>query len=888
VAFLARAVLPGRALAAAALLSLALALLLSRGPLAEHPAPVPAVRPSGAVRTGLSRLPPAARGPVSAAMGADSPAYRIATGGEGLQANNPAQHIGATFTAGGLVLRSDSVWTGLRLAAVGYGAALAPIAPVAPSARGNRVRYTRAGVSEWYANGPLGIEQGFTVARRPAGDRAQPLTLSLSLSTAGARASLTAGGRAVVFGSGASSLRYSQLSAIDARGHALGTHLALDGDHLLLRIDTRGARFPVRIDPLIQQGGKLTASDATGASLLGSSVALSADGNTALIGGPEDEAGGTMAGAAWVFTRTGSTWTQQGPKLTGSDEQGPGQFGISVALSADGNTALIGGIEDQTKGATVGAAWAFVRAGSTWTQQGPKLTGGIEENVGGRFGRSVALSATGNTALIGAYFDDSTKGSAFVFTRSGTTWAQQGKRLLASDESGEGQFGVSAALSSDGNTALIGGPHDEGGKAVMVGAAWVFVRSGSTWSQQGGKLAGAGEEGPGELGSSAALSAGGDIALLGGPGDGTVGAAWAFARSGSTWNALGAKLVPSDATGASGFGGGVALSADGAGALIGGPVDAGAKVPEGAAWEFLRTGTGWTQQGAKFRGAGQVGEGEFGLGVAMSADGDTAMIGAPLDATDHGSAFAFINPPPSVTTSAATAVGFTSATLNGLLGAGASNTAHFEYGGTTAYGSSTIASSLGASTVSRTLATGLSGLPLGTTIHFRLVAENSAGRSLGADQSFTTGFPIGKQPAPLPRAPVIEGVSQSHSTWRVGHHAARLARRHRPPLGTTFSVRLNETASLSLTFTQRVAGRRVGRRCVAPGTRNRHHHACKRTVTRGTLTLAAHAGLNRVLFQGVLAHGRTLSPGTYTVLIGARNTTGLRAATRSLSFRIVR
>jgi hypothetical protein len=877
VAFLARAVLPGRTLAAAALLSLAFALLLLRGPLAEHPAPVPAVRPSGAVQPGLWRLPPAARGPVSAALGADSPAYRITMGGEDLQANNPAQHLGATFAAGGLALRSGSVRAALRLAAVGYGAVLAPIAPVAPTARGNRVRYTRGGVSEWYTNGPLGIEQGFTVSRRPAGDRAQPLTLSLAV-TGSKGVWSKAGGEAVTFGAGASSLRYSQLSAVDARGRALSAHLKLERGHLLVRVDTHGARFPVRIDPLIQQGGKFTGNDVAAPSQLGTSVALSADGSTVLVGGSEDA---SLVGAAWVFTRTGSTWTQQGKKLTGGGESGEGQFGFSVALSGDGNTALIGGYTDN---ANNGAAWVFTRSGTSWTQQGAKLTGGTEESVGGRLGHGVGLSADGNTALVGAYFDEGQHGAAFVFVRAAGSWAQQGKKLTGAGEVGTAQFGFSAALSADGNTALLGGPDDEGGKASMVGAAWVFTRSASTWTP-GAKLVGADEEGPGEFGSAVALGGGGNRALVGAPANSGGGAAFAFDRAGSTWTQAGAKLMPSDGSAEALFGGGVALSADGATALIGGPADQGAKTPEGAAWEFARSGAGWSQQGAKLKGAGQVGEGEFGIGVALSADGDTAVVGAPLDDVDVGSAFGFINPPPSVTTGAASAVGFTSATLNGLVAAGASNTAYFEYGGTTAYGSATIAASLGASTVSRTLATGLSGLPLGTTIHYRLVAENSAGRSLGADQSFTTGFPIGKQPPPLPL--VIEGVSQSHSTWRVGHHAARLARRHRPPIGTTFSVRLNEAASLSLTFTQRVAGRRVGRRCVAPRARNRHRHACKRTLTRGALTLTAHAGLNRVLFQGVLAHGHTLAPGTYTVLIGARNATGLRAATRSLSFRVV-
>ena len=98
--------------------------------------------------------------------------------------------------------------------------------------------------------------------------------------------------------------------------------------------------------------------------------------NTALIGGPDDN---SLVGAAWVFTRSGATWTQQGPKLTGSDETGAGEFGTSVALSADGNTALIGGPSDNDR---LGAAWVFTRSGSTWTQQGAKLTGSGETGGG--------------------------------------------------------------------------------------------------------------------------------------------------------------------------------------------------------------------------------------------------------------------------------------------------------------------------------------------------------------------------------------------------------------------------------------------------------------------------------------------------------------------------
>ena len=156
-----------------------------------------------------------------------------------------------------------------------------------------------------------------------------------------------------------------------------------------------------------------------------------------------------------MFTRSGSTWTQQGPKLTATDEQGRfRRFGYSVALSGDGNTALIGGPDDKTN---VGAAWVFTRSGSTWTQQGPKLTA-TDESGQGSFGGSVALSGDGNTALIGGPDDKTNVGAAWVFTRSGSTWTQQGPKLTASDGEGPGFFGDSVALSADGDTALIGAP----------------------------------------------------------------------------------------------------------------------------------------------------------------------------------------------------------------------------------------------------------------------------------------------------------------------------------------------------------------------------------------------------------------------------------------------
>src|SRR5207249_3073729 len=149
----------------------------------------------------------------------------------------------------------------------------------------------------------------------------------------------------------------------------------------------------------------------------------------------------------------------------------------------------------------VGAAWVFTRSGGIWTQQGSKLTG-TGESGAANFGSSVALSSGGNTPRVGGRDDNNLAGSAWVFTRSGGTWTQQGSKLTATGESGAAKFGSSVALSAAGSSALIGGPRDN----IEVGAVWAFTRSGSTWTQQGSKLTVTAESSDAKLGSSVALS----------------------------------------------------------------------------------------------------------------------------------------------------------------------------------------------------------------------------------------------------------------------------------------------------------------------------------------------------------------------------------------------
>jgi hypothetical protein len=394
-------------------------------------------------------------------------------------------------------------------------------------------------------------------------------------------------------------------------------------------------------------GQKLTGSGKVGASEFGNSIALSADAGTMLIGGRNDKSligaleglrvHSQALGAAWVFTHSGSVWRQQGKKLTAKGERGPGGFGNSVALSADGRTALIGGPSGY---GGVGAAWIFTRSGSTWRQEAELLPPGTGKTTGyvvnpTGFGASVALSGNGRIALIGGPSANGGGGAAWIFTRSGSTWKQQA-RLTGIGESGSGLFGTSVSLSGAGTTALVGAPLDGNG----IGAIWMFARSGSTWRPVGGKLTAKHETGYARFGSAVALASSGADALVGGPVDNNgVGAAWLIVCSASSCGEAG-RLTAKDEVGLGQFGDSVALSSSGTTALIGGAFD---RNGVGAAWVFRRSSSGWSQRGKKLTGRGATGPFpvQFGASAVLSSRGTTAMIGAIGDADGAGSVWVF-------------------------------------------------------------------------------------------------------------------------------------------------------------------------------------------------------------------------------------------------------
>jgi hypothetical protein len=681
----------------------------------------------GFANAGLLRLPLAAQGPVSQALGGSDPRYRVRASHTGLVAVNPSGHMLSSFSRDGVSVAADGARVGLRLLGIGMGSGTTAFGKVAPVARGGLVSYAHGEVSEWYVNGPLGLEQGFTIHHRPAGSVAGALALSVGIS-GDTRTALAPGGKSVSFSLGARRvLRYGGLAVSDARGRVLPAWLSLSPEGIVLHVDARDASYPVVVDPFVQQGEKLAGESG---SSFGVSVALSADGNTAVVGG---DGANKNVGAAWVFVRSGGKWTQQGEKLTGAGETGEGSFGSSVALSSDGNTALIGGEQDN---GGKGAAWVFTRAEGKWTQQGEKLTGGGEsENAW--FGQAVALSSDGNTALVGGPRDNEfiRGGAAWVFTRSEGKWTQQGEKLTGKEAAGLTFFGSSVALSSDGNTAVVSGP--EGHESS--GAVWVFTRAEGKWTQQGEELTGAEEVGHGAFGTKVAVSSDGNTALIGGYEDNkTQGAAWVFTRSEGKWAQQGGKLTGTGESGNGGFGSSVALSSDGNIALIGGYED---HFAQGAAWVFTRSGEKWSQQGEKLKGGGEVGAGFFGISVALSGDGVTALVGGYGDESSRGAAWVFLGPrPPVAVSQPASEVADHSAVLHGeVTPEGAATTCEFELGTTVAYGIKGPCSPIpGSETDPVSVSSSPSGLTPNTVYHYRLRAENSQGVTFGSDETFTT------------------------------------------------------------------------------------------------------------------------------------------------------
>ncbi|HEY6403147.1 MAG TPA: FG-GAP repeat protein, partial [Blastocatellia bacterium] len=233
---------------------------------------------------------------------------------------------------------------------------------------------------------------------------------------------------------------------------------------------------PAQVAPTLAQQANLAAGDAATAELFGASAAI--DGATAVVGAPNDDtAAGADAGSAYVFMRSGSSWSQQA-KLTGSLSETGDSFGAAVGISGD--TIVVGAPFATNDSADLGQVYVFVRSGSSWSQQAVLTVSGSGD---GLFGQAVAID--GETIVAGVPFNDSAAsdgGSAFVFARSGASWSQQAQ-LTAGDAAVGDQLGSGVAI--EGDLAVIAAPFtDSAESGADVGAAYVFARNGASWTQE--------------------------------------------------------------------------------------------------------------------------------------------------------------------------------------------------------------------------------------------------------------------------------------------------------------------------------------------------------------------------------------------------------------------
>ncbi len=287
----------------------------------------------------------------------------------------------------------------MRLVGLGRSQ-MAPVARGQMVAQGSQLTYRRGSLTEWYRNSPSGLEQGFTLGARPAGSSREAITLHLGLS-GNLRAQLERGGGTVDLSlpDGQRVLRYGGLTVHDAVGRSLPAHLELTGQQLRLVVQDRGARYPIQIDPYAYQ----TELDlATAGDELGFSVALSGNGSIALLGASGATVNGqTAAGAGEVFTRSGTTWTYQTQLDLGTNTAGG--LGSSVALSSDGTTALLGAFGRTVNGVYhAGAGEVFIQGlsqtGVSNGTQASASVGGTDPNTSGSY-TATAFGASGSVTV---------------------------------------------------------------------------------------------------------------------------------------------------------------------------------------------------------------------------------------------------------------------------------------------------------------------------------------------------------------------------------------------------------------------------------------------------------------------------------------------------------
>ncbi len=594
---------------------------------------------SNSTKAKLSDLPVQAQSSISASLGLDMPQYHARKTHAGYAIENLRQGLTTQFTATGVDTRAGHDHWKMVLGSYGYGNKLCHVSRVFPVAEGNRIEYRHGVVTEWYVNGPLGLEQGFTIARRPGRATARLLRLTLGLSGNLTAVAEDDNNLRLTASNGKPVLRYAGLTARDANGKELPASIAVENDSVSLKIDDSEGQYPVTIDPTIQHF-MLTASDGANSDFFGDSVAI--DGNTVVVGAPGHL--GAM-GEAYVFIKPASGWKNmtQTAKLTALDGARGDDFGVSVSIS--GAIVVVGAGDASVDGNVAqGAAYVFVKPDGGWrdTTETAKLTAsdGVSD---AQFGSSVSLS--GNTLVVGAPaggVGDPGPGAAYIFVEPNGGWTNmtQTAELMASDGTEEDDFGDSVSIS--GNVVIVGALNNGDSD---TGAAYVFVEPQTGWANmtQTAKLTPSDGTQGDVFGISVSVK--GNTAVVGSTGES--GGAYLYVKPANGWANMTqtAKLT----AGADGFG--TSVSFDGQAVVVGAPETN--PNHQGAAYVFVEPSGGWkdtSKPTLTLSISFSAGWDFFGYSVGIS--GKTAVVGAntaptsppckPFCVPGPGEAFVFV------------------------------------------------------------------------------------------------------------------------------------------------------------------------------------------------------------------------------------------------------
>lgn len=546
---------------------------------------------------------------------------------EGVHLEHPLD-AAATAPQGNPGLRDGAMALTATLTEYGCAQSLQVAESIEPrlAADARRVEYARRLAVEWYANGPLGFEHGFTVPQDLNCEQGRlrfVLTLSsgagnlvqLSPTPYGDRIGVELG----PVGGPRERYVYSGLRASDARGQTLPASLSTEGNRIYVDVEGAGALYPIAVDPVWTEEVILSPSLAKDLSYFGLSMAM--QGDTAVVGAPYTLLGSMYCGVAYVYVRTAGRWREEA-MLSPSDCSGMDYFGSSVSIAED--TILVTA-ERKTVGgvALQGQVYVFERSGGVW-REAARLTawdGGYED----RFGSDAALS--GDTIVVGArgrrVGTHLRQGMLYVFVRGAGTWSLQAQ-LVASDGADGDLFGLHVALAGD--TILAGVSANPARPTSPYAHVIVFHRAGSSWTEQARLQS---PDGAAAVNFASRLALDEDTALVADynfpvGAYASQGKVYVYRRSGSLWR-LEAGLTSSDGRSSDLFGVSVAIHGDVA--LVGASNKTIAGRPrQGEAYAFVRSSGTWTEH-AQFVASDGDTRDQFGASVAIH--GSTALVGAP-------------------------------------------------------------------------------------------------------------------------------------------------------------------------------------------------------------------------------------------------------------------